>query len=71
MVRIHTNLSLSQADVYIGGGDAVSATRKLGFEDKFKYLSSGGGATLEYLGDGKLSALEYLKENGFNENSNA
>ena len=66
-----TNLSLSQADVYIGGGDAVSATRKLGFEDKFKYLSSGGGATLEYLGDGKLSALEYLKENGFNENSNA
>lgn len=66
-----TNLSLSQADVYIGGGDAVSATRKLGFEDKFKYLSSGGGATLEYLGDGKLSALEYLKENGYNENSNA
>lgn len=66
-----TNLSMSSADVYIGGGDAVSATRKLGFEGKFKYLSSGGGATLEYLGDGKLSALEYLKENGYNENINA
>lgn len=70
-IQCFTNLSISGADVYIGGGDSVSAARKFGFEGKFKYLSSGGGATLEYLADGKLSALEYLKENGYNENHNA
>lgn len=70
-VQCLTNLSMSKADVYIGGGDAVSAARKFGFEGKFKYLSSGGGATLEYLADNKLSALEYLKEHGYNENTNA
>ncbi|MBO4600713.1 MAG: phosphoglycerate kinase [Bacilli bacterium] len=66
-----TNLSLSSADIYVGGGDSVAAAKKLGFESKFKYLSSGGGATLEYLADGKLQALEYLKENGYVENVNA
>ena len=66
-----TNLSMSNADVYVGGGDSVAAVKKLGFEGKFKYLSSGGGATLEYLADNKLEAREYLKEHGYNENTNA
>lgn len=66
-----TNLSMSSADVYVGGGDSVAAVKKLGFEGKFKYLSSGGGATLEYLADNKLEAIEYLKEHGYNENTNA
>ena len=61
-IQCFTNLSLSKADIYVGGGDSVAAAKKLGFEAKFKYLSSGGGASLEYLGDGKLAALEYLKE---------
>ena len=65
------NLALSGADVYVGGGDSVAAAKKLGFESKFKYLSTGGGATLEYLAEHKLDALEYLKENGYNENVNA
>lgn len=55
-------LADSPANVYVGGGDSVAAAKKLGFENKFKYLSSGGGATLEYLADGKLAALEYIKE---------
>jgi phosphoglycerate kinase len=63
-------LSMSSAGVYVGGGDAVAAAKKLGFEAKFKYMSSGGGATLEYLGDGKLEALEFLKEHS-NESINA
>lgn len=62
-MQIFTQLSMSQADVYVGGGDSVAAAKKLGFEAKFKYLSSGGGATLEFLGEGKLQAVEYLKEN--------
>lgn len=68
--QIFTVLSMSPADVYIGGGDSVAAAKKLGFEAKFKYMSSGGGATLEYLGDGKLEAIEFLKEHN-NENTNA
>ena len=68
--QIFTILSMSSADVYIGGGDSVAAAKKLGFEGKFKYMSSGGGATLEYLGDGKLEAVEYLKEHE-NEKINA
>ena len=48
-------------DVYVGGGDSVSAVISLGFKDAFKYLSSGGGATLEYVAYGKLNALEYIQ----------
>lgn len=63
------NMSLSGANVYVGGGDSVSAAKKLGFEFKFKYLSSGGGASLEFLGDGKLEAVEYLKEHDYEKNN--
>jgi len=59
-------LSNCNAKVYIGGGDTVSAVNKLGFENKFEYMSSGGGATLEYVSSGKLKALEWMKENGVN-----
>ena len=52
------------ADVYIGGGDTVSAINKLGFKDKFKYVSSGGGATLEYVAYGELKAIKWIEENG-------
>ena len=63
--QMFNNLALSNADVYVGGGDSVAAAKKLGFEAKFKYMSSGGGATLDYLGDGKLGAVDYLLENGY------
>ena len=54
----------SGAKVYAGGGDTVSAITKFGYDDKFKYLSSGGGATLEYVAYGNLKAIEFIKENG-------
>lgn len=55
-------LSESKASVVVGGGDSSSAVRALGYENKFTYISSGGGATLDYLGSGKLIALEAIKE---------
>lgn len=57
-------LSNINGKVIIGGGDTVSAVTKLGFGNKFDYLSSGGGATLEYVAYGKLKSLEWIKENG-------
>ena len=57
------DLSKSNAKVIVGGGDSVSAVNTFGYQDKFTYLSSGGGATLEYVANGKLKALEYIKEN--------
>lgn len=58
------DLYKSGAKVFVGGGDTVSAVTKFGYEDKFYYLSSGGGATLEYVAYGSLKALDYIKENG-------
>ncbi len=48
----------SDVKTFVGGGDAVSATNKLGFKDDFYYKSTGGGATLEYIIDKSLKALE-------------
>ena len=51
-------LSESNAKTFVGGGDAVSSINKLGFSGKLYYESTGGGATLEYIIDKKLAALE-------------
>ena len=48
--------------VIIGGGDTTAAARKFGVIDKFSYASNGGGATLEYIADGTLAALEWLEK---------
>lgn len=55
-------LSESNAKVIIGGGDSASAARNLGYQNKFTYISSGGGATLEYLSTDYLPALDNIKE---------
>ncbi len=60
------SLSKSDASVYIGGGDTLSAVHKFGYDESFAYLSSGGGATLEYVSSSKLKALEYISLNSVN-----
>ena len=54
-------LENGSAKVIIGGGDTASACSKFGFSDKFYYVSSGGGATLEYIADRTLKALEWME----------
>lgn len=47
--------------VIVGGGDTASACIRFGFKDSFDFISSGGGATLEYIADGTLKALEWME----------
>lgn len=45
---------------YVGGGDGVASIKQLGFGDYFLNLSTGGGATLDYIANGNLIALENI-----------
>lgn len=54
-------ISKTKATTIIGGGDTASAVINLGYKDKFSHISTGGGASLEFIAYEKLPAIEVIE----------
>ena len=60
--KIAMAIAETQAFTLAGGGDTIAAIQKYGIYDKVSYISTAGGAFLEFLEGKKLPAVEMLEQ---------
>lgn len=60
-VSLAKTISDSKAESILGGGDTLSAIKSLGLEKNFTFVSTGGGATLDFLAKGTLPGIQALE----------
>ena len=53
-------IASSDAESIVGGGDTLSAIKKLNLENAFSFISTGGGATLDFLANETLPGIQAL-----------
>lgn len=55
-------LDKNKIKTLIGGGDSAAAVNKLGFDDVFYHVSTGGGATIKYIEKGSLVGIDAIED---------
>jgi len=61
-VKVAQAVAASGAVSIVGGGDSIAAVKKAGVKDKISHISTGGGASLEYIAYESLPGLDALEK---------
>ncbi len=61
LAKMISSATANGAESIVGGGDTLAAISELGVQEKFSFISTGGGAMLDFLATGTLPGIDALK----------